>query len=124
MRSPTPTRVYSFTGFFEPVDNLPVYNGVNSGRAIPVKFSLGGNQGLGIVAAGYPASVAIGCSTSLPVDTIEETVTAGASTLTYDPINDPYHYIWKTSGGWGNSCRQLIIRLNDGTEHRANFKFK
>ena len=28
---------YSFLGFFTPVDNLPVLNGVNAGRAIPLK---------------------------------------------------------------------------------------
>ena len=109
----TLTISYSFTGFFQPVDNPPTLNEMNAGRAIPVKF-----------AAGYPASVAIACSTSLPVDAIEETVTAGSSTLTYDPAKDQYQYVWKTSNAWGNSCRQLIIRLNDGTDHRANFRFK
>jgi hypothetical protein len=118
------TIIYSFTGFFQPVDNLPTLNQVNAGRAIPVKFSLSGNQGLGIFAAGYPASVAIACSTSLPVDAIEETVTAGSSSLTYDPTSDQYHYVWKTSNPWKNSCRQLIIRLNDGSDHRANFQIK
>ena len=40
-----------FVGFFQPVDNLPTLNVVNAGRAIPVKFGLGGDYGLSIFAA-------------------------------------------------------------------------
>src|SRR6185436_4110875 len=43
-----PKPLYSFTGFYQPVDNLPTLNIVNAGKAIPVKFSLGGFQGLDI----------------------------------------------------------------------------
>jgi hypothetical protein len=32
--------------------------------------------------------------------------------------------VWKTDKGWAGTCRQLIIRLSDGTTHLANFKFK
>ena len=49
---------YPFTGFFRPVDNLPTVNVVKAGSAIPVKFSLGGDQGLNIFAANSPASIA------------------------------------------------------------------
>jgi pimeloyl-ACP methyl ester carboxylesterase len=33
-------------------------------------------------------------------------------------------YVWKTSAAWANTCRQLVIRLNDGQDYRANFRFK
>jgi hypothetical protein len=33
-----------------PVNNTPHVNGVQAGQAVPVKFSLGGNQGLSIFA--------------------------------------------------------------------------
>ncbi len=115
---------YAFTGFFPPVDNLPVYNQVQAGSGIPVKFSLGGNQGLAIFAAGYPTSQGIGCSAGATVDAIEETVTAGSSGLSYDPSTDQYTYVWKTNKAWAGTCRQLIVRLKDGTDHKANFKFK
>jgi len=55
-RSFTVAARYNFSGFFPPVDNPPVVNVVNAGRAIPVKFSLGGNKGLNIFAPGYPVS--------------------------------------------------------------------
>jgi hypothetical protein len=52
---------YGFNGFFRPIDNGMV-NIAKAGSAIPVKFSLGGNQGLAIFAAGSPASIATNCS--------------------------------------------------------------
>jgi YVTN family beta-propeller protein len=116
--------VYNFTGFFQPVDNLPILNSVKAGQAVPVKFSLGGNQGLNIFEAGYPKSQQIACDSTSPVDGIEETVTAGSSSLSYDSSTGTYTYVWKTEKIWANTCRQLVVKLNDGTFHRANFKFK
>ena len=45
----TTTVIYDFTGFFRPVDNLPAVNGVKAGSAVPVKFSLNGNQTLAVL---------------------------------------------------------------------------
>lgn len=114
---------FQFSGFFPPVDNPPTINAVNGGRAVPVKFTLGGNHGLDILAAGYPASVRVTCDTGVPVDAVEETRAASASGLTYDPAADLYIYTWKTDRAWRGTCRQLIVRLSDGSIHRANFKF-
>jgi hypothetical protein len=114
----------NFTGFFSPVSNLPALNTVNAGRAIPVKFSLHGNKGLDIFAAGYPASGTIACDASAPPVEVTETVTAGGSSLSYDAATDTYTYVWKTDGSWAGTCRQLVIQLKDGCAHRANFKFR
>ena len=119
----TVTVLYNFAGFFSPVDNLPTFNVVNAGKGIPVKFSLSGNKGLSIFAAGYPQVVVINCDGS-GEDDVEETVNAGQSSLSYDSATDTYNYVWKTQNSWANSCRQLIVKLNDGTEHRANFRFR
>lgn len=116
--------VYCFGGFFSPVDNQPVLNAVQAGRGIPVKFSLCGDQGLAIFDAGYPRSQQVACNASSPVDGIEETVTAGASSLSYDASSDRYSYVWKTERSWKGTCRQLVLKLADGTYHRANFKFQ
>lgn len=120
----TVTVQYNFAGFFAPVDNLPVLNIVQAGRAIPVKFSLSGNKGLGIFAVGSPSSGPIACNSSDPATLLEATVTAGGSSLSYDPTSDQYIYVWKTEPAWAGTCRQLVVRLNDGSIHRANFKFK
>jgi len=116
--------VYPFLGFFSPVDNLPTLNAAKAGSAIPVKFSLGVNQGLAIFAAGYPKTRKIYCSSAAPMDDIEETVTAGSSSLSYAADTGQYDYVWKTDKSWDGTCRQLILGLNDSTNHVANFKFK
>ncbi|NPV67598.1 MAG: hypothetical protein HPY64_10675 [Anaerolineae bacterium] len=115
--------IYDWNGFFRPVDNLPVVNRVKAGSAIPIKFSLSGYQGMSIFAARSPASGTVPCDSTAQVDLVEETVTAGGSSLNYDPLADQYIYVWKTERSWGGTCRQLVVRLNDGTEHRANFNF-
>jgi len=120
----TVTVQYNFAGFFPPVANLPALNVVQAGRGIPVKFSLSGNKGLGIFAAGSPSSGPIACNSSDPAMDLVGTVTAGGSSLSYDPTADQYIYTWKTQADWAGTCRQLVVQLNDGTIHRANFKFK
>jgi probable HAF family extracellular repeat protein len=114
---------YTFSGFLSPVDNLPTFNQVNAGRAIPVKFSLGGDMGLDILADGYPKSQAVDCSTTDPVDSIEQTVSAVDSSLSYDATTARYTYVWKTNKAWANTCRQFAIKLNDGSTHLADFQF-
>jgi uncharacterized membrane protein len=114
--------IFNWAGFFQPVDNLPALNVVNAGRAIPVKFSLGGYKGLNIFAPGYPVSMKIVCGSGVPQDDVEETVTAGNSSLSYG--GGQYNYVWKTEKSWTGQCRQLVVKLIDGTYHQANFKFK
>jgi hypothetical protein len=115
---------YAFRGFFSPIDNLPTINSAKAGSAVPVKFSLGGNQGLDIFAAGYPQSQPVSCATGAVVATVEETTTAGASSLSYSAGTDTYTYVWKTDKAWRGSCRTLVVQTKDGAVHRASFKFK
>jgi hypothetical protein len=115
-----------FAGFFPPVDNLPVLNTVNAGRGVPVKFSLGGDQGTAIFADGYPRSEQVDCSAIAhsEVDGVEETEAAGSSSLSYDGAADRYAYLWSTSEAWAGMCRQFVMQLLDGSVHRANFEFR
>ena len=113
---------YSFNGFSQPVDNPPVVNSVNAGRAIPIKFSLGGDRGLGIL-DGAPTSTRVSCSGSAPVDPVEQTTTSNSG-LSYDPVNRTYNYVWKTGATWAGQCRKLTVRLVDGTTHTALFSFR
>ena len=115
---------YHWAGFFPPVDNLPTLNLAKAGQAIPVKFSLAGDQGLDIFAAGYPKSEYIACNSTMPLDDVETTLQAGASSLSYDPSSDQYTFVWKAEWSWAGTCRQLVLQLVDGTVHHANFRFK
>ena len=115
---------FPFEGFFPPVDNPPTVNLAKAGQGIPVKFSVGGDRGLDIFQQGYPKIVQIACDNSMTLDEVDETVTAGASGLQYDPDTDTYTYAWKTSKAWKGSCRKFSMKLIDGSEHVALFTFK
>lgn len=115
--------VYNFTGFLRPVDNGGVLNVAKAGSSIPVKFKLGGNQGLDIWwNSTAPSSASMAC-TSATTDQVEELTASASSSLNYDTTADQYNYVWKTNSTWAGSCRQLVVKLKDGTTHRANFKF-
>ena len=121
--SATVNVIWPFNGFFQPVDNLPIVNVANAGAGIPIKFALGGDQGLDILAAGYPTSVEFTCDASAPSDAIESTTGAGGGGLTYDAATGTYTYVWKTQKSWANTCRRLVVKLDDGTFHYADFHF-
>ena len=115
--------VYDFGGLFSPDDNPPTMNTVKAGRAVPVKFGLGGNQGLDVFAEGYPRSVPLASDPDAPQDAVAQTEAAGESSLSYDPAKNLYTYVWKTEKAWAGEARQLVIELDDGSEHRACFDF-
>jgi hypothetical protein len=117
-------QIWQFSGFFAPVDNPPTLNVAKAGSSIPVKFSLGGNRGLNFLALDSPSSVQVSCSTTAPLDTIETTVNAGQSSLSYDSTSNTYTYTWKTDASWANTCRELTVKFADGGVRKAEFKFK
>jgi hypothetical protein len=134
---------YAFNGFFQPIDNPAggaiTWNKAKAGSAIPVKFSLGGDRGMNILADGTllastfgappagpsssPWAEKVTCGSAVTEDVIENTVTANASGLIYDPGAKQYSYVWKTSTSWANSCRVLHVMLKDGTDHVAYVHF-
>jgi hypothetical protein len=113
--------VYKFEGFFQPVDKLPTKNTVKAGRAVPMKFSLGGDQGLGVIQNGWPKVYSSTC-TGGSTDAVEETVTAGSSSLSYDAATGVYNYVWKTQSSWAGSCRLFELKLIDGTVQQVYFQ--
>lgn len=115
---------WPFRGFMQPVDNGGILNAMKAGSAVPIKFGLGGNRGLDILAAGAPSSSVIACPGGTAPDDIEQTVTAGSSSLSYSTASDIYTLIWKTQKTWAGTCRHFELRLNDGTLHTALFDFR
>jgi hypothetical protein len=113
------TLFWPFTGFLQPVENAPVFNEMKAGRAVPVKFSLGGDRGLAILAEGYPQVVTTACPSGGAAADIEETVAADTSRLTYDAATGQYNYIWKTDKSWAGTCRKLVLRFTDGSPERT-----
>jgi hypothetical protein len=103
------------------VDNDPTCNLVKAGSAVPIKFSLNGYQGTNIFTSG-PAATSGTCS-GAAFDNIEETVTAGGSSLNYDSATDQYIYVWKTDKAWAGKAIRFSFTLSDGTPHWARFTF-
>lgn len=116
--------IFDFDGFYPPVKPEPALNNAKAGQSVPLKFSLGGDQGLAVIAAGYPASQAVTCDTQQPTGNLEPAEEPGQSGLSYDSETDSYNYAWKTDKAWAGTCRALVLQLIDGTEHRTVFKFK
>ena len=120
--------IYTFDGFFQPVENRDagghlVLNKVQAGSAIPLKFKLGGDYGLDVFDAGYPKSETIACNSAAEVNGVDQTVNAGSSSLSYNASTGTYSYVWKTDKAWQDTCRQLVLKFDDGTIARANFTF-
>jgi len=113
---------FNFTGFVGSVKNPPSVNLAKAGAAIKFRFRLGGDQGLNIFAPGYPASIQVDCSSGAPLSPPE--ASASASSLIYDSARDVYIYIWKANGAWRGTCREFILRLNDGSQYTALFLFR
>jgi hypothetical protein len=59
----------------------------------------------------------VSCSTGAPTGATQTTVTAGASSLQYDPAAGQYTYVWKTSANWAGTCVQFDLGLIDGSTH-------
>jgi hypothetical protein len=119
---------FKFGGFFPPIDNPGpgpkfVFNKVKAGSTVPVKFSLCANQGLNVIAAGYPRSEKVSCDAAALLGDDKSTVTPGNSHLVFTAATGRYHYNWQTDKAWGGTCRKLTVRLTDGTDHVAYFNF-
>jgi hypothetical protein len=118
---------YKWDGFFQPVDNKDnsgnyILNKAKAGSVVPVKFSLGSDQGLNVLFSGFPQTASIPCTASSS-DALEEYGTGNVSSFKYDPVANQYIYNWKTDPKWAGTCRQLVVKLADDTYHRANFNF-
>jgi arabinogalactan endo-1,4-beta-galactosidase len=116
--------LYPFNGFQSPVANLPTVNFENAGRAIPINFSLGGDQGLGVFVPGYPTVTPVDCKSEAPIGNPMPADTAGNSGLTYDSSSNTYTYVWKTDKRMAGTCQMLTLLLIDGSDHLAYFQFK
>ena len=119
-------------GFFGGIAAGPTLNVVNPGANRDMTFTLGGNQGLDILASNSPYSRQVDCNTlktaapgqfitprPLPVPA----ETPGNSGLSYDPATDRYTYPWKTLKEWDGTCREFVLTRADGVQHRAYFRF-
>jgi hypothetical protein len=127
--SVTYTVAFGFDGFLWPLRNPPGINKVNAGSIVPVRFEVQGADDREAVADGYPRSARVACG-------------ADADPAAGEPIrafwskwghwrhwkhrrrhHRSHSLLWKTDRRWDDTCRQLVLKLTDGTVHRAHFRF-
>ncbi|MFD8594997.1 PxKF domain-containing protein [Kitasatospora sp. NPDC059646] len=68
-------------------------NQAHAGRAIPMKFTLGGNYGLNILNPGEPTTQQLDCTTGTPIGQPASTIPSGDGALQYDAATDTYSYL-------------------------------
>jgi hypothetical protein len=117
---------WRFTGFLSPLQNPPAVNEASAGQLVRVRFSLGGNQGLGIFAAGSPSSAPFACPAlgGALAATVSVAGSGKQTMLSYNASTGVYTFTWATSKSWANGCRILTVALADGTTHEAYFHFR
>ena len=111
----------AFTGFGPPVASPPARNSENAGRTIPVKFTLAGSGAIlsQVLAAGCPQSAPVSCASPGQLTSGDPTTATWPGSAS---PSDDYNYLRKTDPSW-TGCRELIIKLVDGTYHQAVFDF-
>ena len=116
--------IYDFDGFLRPVRNRPKVNDAQPGRTVPIRFELGGGQGLDVVEEGWPKVAEVDCDFGEePEQGVPAKHPRWFRELVYLKRKERYLFLWKTDRGWGGSCRQFMLKLKDGTVKRADFRF-
>src|SRR5262249_21654862 len=120
----TATNTYSvqfaFTGFFAPVDNLPIINKANAGQAIPVKWRLTDANGVGVAdptsftsLTVYPVSC--GVWAALPSDPLPDPQSSTSGLLYQGGGN--WQFNWKTPKNYAGICLVVRVTLSDSSTH-------
>jgi hypothetical protein len=109
--------LYAFTGFDSPVSAGGSIDTAKAGDSVPLKFSLRGNQGLGVVMR----------TTWQAVSCVDWSALGAAATaqakLSYNAANDRYLDVVGTDSSWKGLCRTVDVELADGTHHAVHVRF-
>jgi hypothetical protein len=108
---------WPFAGFDDPIQNLPGTNLGRGGDSFPFRFSLGGYRGPDVLDSVRWQRLT--CDTLAPL----EPPSTGAASVSYNATHDRYTVDAATDKAWGGTCRSVVIRLRDGSEHGALFQF-
>ena len=112
--------IWDFGGFLGQNKERPAANTANAGSNLTMRFDLDGDQGMAILAAGYPRSGSYTCGGTPLLDAIEPTTGDG---LVFSEASGQYSYAWKTEKDWTNTCRTFVLKLADGTYHYVDVTF-
>jgi len=118
-----PGASWDFVGFTAPVDNGGVFNVVNAGRTVPLRWRLLHADGSPMTTLGSAKVTAtnLSCLSGAPTDDLEQTTTEASGLKNLG--NGYYQFNWATPKDFANSCRALRLDVGDGVVHEALFKF-
>ncbi|WP_230688699.1 M36 family metallopeptidase [Micromonospora sp. WMMC415] len=109
----------------------PALNTVDAGDAVPMRFDLGTNRGLDVLASNSPYSRLVDCDTLQTVNPDGGITPRPAPVAAQTPggsglsatANGRYLYPWKTDPAWAGTCREFVLTLDTGFQYRAYFRF-
>jgi YVTN family beta-propeller protein len=103
---------YDFGGFLGRIqDGAPV----KAGDIAPIVFSLGGDLGLDVLAAGSPSTGRVDCDHPGTPTTTEPALSKAGRGLFFNPLTGHYVFLWQTKRSWKDTCRAFVLALNDGS---------
>jgi hypothetical protein len=117
--------VYDFDGFLWPLVNPPRVNRWKAGLPVPVRFSLGSYRGSAPVAPGYPKVEPVSCSGGAQAAGTEKARGSWKKRSLRASKHGgwTYMFLWRTEKNWAGGCRQLVLKLDDGSFHRVDVQF-
>lgn len=119
-------------GFLRPIADEPTLNEQAAGRTVSMRFDIGNSRGQDILASNSPYSRQINCQTLATEIPGAEFVTPGALPAAADTPGDTgltsigpgrYLFPWQTDPQWAGTCREFVLTLDTGQQHRAYFAF-
>ena len=110
--------IWEFSGFLGKHEERPAVNTAKSGANLNLRFALDGEQGMAVLATGYPRSGSYTCGGTPLLDATDPTTGDG---LAYS--GGQYSYAWKTNKLWADTCRTFVVKLADGTYHYVDVFF-
>jgi hypothetical protein len=90
-----------------------------AGVPVQIRFSLNGYKGRRPEVEGYPRSIRCGGGDAQRIARAAKRRPA----FEYVRRLDRYTMVWKTDRDWVGSCREFVLRLDDGSVHTARFQF-
>jgi predicted extracellular nuclease len=112
--------IWDFGGFQSPSNPAGVTT-INAGSSHPVKFSLHGPQGTGVL-DGDPRLQRTDCTSGAAIGA--PIVAASNAPFQYDAASDTYTFVWKTQSAWAGWCGTLAVALDDGQTYTLAVRFK
>jgi extracellular elastinolytic metalloproteinase len=114
------------------VQDEPAMNTVAAGRTLPMRFDEPDRSGLDILQSNSPYSRQVNCETLATEVPGSEFVTPGALPVAAETPGSSglsrnaagrYTFPWQTEEAWVDTCREFVLTLDNGEQHRAYFQF-